>query len=156
MSRYVIRHAKSEANRLTRAAFGKLGASITSEGEEKAAQLKTQLIALGIDPTREHVAVSELQRTQQTAKAAGFNLLTVNELLNEVNTPNLAKTLELISKGQIPKEAIAAAERILKNPPSERVWVTHGLVIAALEVVLGIGQADTLIPDFCEIRELPI
>ena len=53
--------------------------------------------------------------------------------------------------------ALKAAELILESPPEERVWVTHGLVIASLCEVLGIAnQFEHFVPKFCEIRELPI
>jgi hypothetical protein len=101
------------------------------------------------------VAVSELLRTKQTAEIAGFKTININPLLNEVNTPDPVHTKELIKQKILPEEALAAAKALLSNPPKEGVWVTHGLVIAALEQLLKI-QAPAFIADFCEIRELPI
>lgn len=51
---------------------------------------------------------------------------------------------------------ITAAEAILKNPPHERIWITHGLVIAALDQILNGRKPEMLILDFCGVAEFSI
>lgn len=156
MKKLVVRHGTTDANRLTRAAFGKKGAELNAVGLQQARTLSKQFSEIGVDVKCETVAVSELQRTYQTALEAGFQSknIRVYSVLNEVNTSNPANTQLLIAKGELPPEAIAAAKAILANPPKELVWVTHGLVIAALEHLLGQTKPDSFIPNFCEIREI--
>lgn len=156
MKYLVIRHAKTDANRLTRAVFGKSGAPINDEGKQQAKKLHDELIKLNIDPVTEPVVVSELLRTQQTAELAGFKKIEANPLLNEVNTADPKHTLELVAQGKLPEEAIVAARTILANPPKQRIWVTHGLVIAAILQLTGPVNAEELIPKHCEIAEIDI
>jgi len=56
----------------------------------------------------------------------------------------------------LPPEAIKVAKNILANSPKERIWVTHGLVIAAVMHELGKLDQDAFIPDFCEIIEIDL
>lgn len=154
MKYFVVRHGKTDANRMTRVTFGVEGAPINEAGEEQAKSLKLVLLGKGINPETEPVAVSELIRTKQTAETAGFKRIFINSLLNEINTSDPEKTLELIAQAKVPDKAIEAAKALIANPPSEQVWVTHGLVIAALEVQLGISNKDKFIPDYCEVREI--
>jgi hypothetical protein len=76
--------------------------------------------------------------------------------LNEVKTADPQHTQQLIEKRILPAEAIKVAEKLLANPPRERIWVTHGLVIAALLQELGKLEPDTFIPGFCEIIEIEL
>ena len=154
MKYLLIRHAKTDANRLTRAVFGKLGAPINDEGKQQAEKLHDELIKRNIDSATEPVVVSELLRTQQTAELAGFKNITVNPLLNEVNTADPKQTLELVAQGELPEEAIVAAHAILANPPKQKIWVTHGLVIAAIRQVLNVSGTEDLVPKHCEIVEI--
>ncbi len=154
MKYFVVRHAQTDANRITRAAFGVEGAPINDTGKEQAKSLKRILLEKGIDPETEPVAVSELLRARQTAEVAGFKRIFINGLLNEVNADNPEKTLDLISQAKVPEMAARAAQALIANPPSEQVWVTHGLLIAALESELGISNMDKFIPDYCEVREI--
>lgn len=154
MKYLVIRHGQTDANRLNRIAFGKEGAPINDLGVVYAKELGKKLAILGIDISNEFVAVSELLRTKQTAEVAGFINLKINPMLNEINTDDPQRTLELVSQAKLPAQAIIAAKAILANPPEEKIWVTHGLVIAALLVELGISERDKFIPDYCEIREI--
>lgn len=156
MKYLVIRHAKTDANRLTRAVFGKSGAPINDEGKQQAEKLHDELIKLNIDPVTEPVVVSELMRTQQTAELAGFKKIEVNPLLNEVNTMDPKHTLELVAQGKLPEEAIVAAKAILANPPKQRIWVTHGLVMAGILQVLKMAGIKNLVPKHCEIVEIDI
>lgn len=156
MKYLLVRHAQTDANRLTRASFGKRGAPLNKIGVESAKLLYDKLKKLGIDPSHEPVAVSELIRTRQTAEYAGFKQIVAYKLINEVGSTNPYKTQELISKGVIPDEAIESAKNILLNPPNERVWVTHGLIIAAIMNELAVSNPDKLIVDFCEITQISL
>jgi broad specificity phosphatase PhoE len=151
----VIRHGKTDANRLTRAVFGKAGAPLNDEGQVQAKKLKSKLKSIGIDDTTP-VAVSELLRTHETATYAGLKNITINPLLNEVNTSDPQRTLDLVAEGKLPQEAIKAAEAIINNPPKEKVWVTHGLVVAAIQELLGRSDNESFIPDYCEVRTVDI
>lgn len=156
MKRLVIRHAQSEANRTTRPAFGEAGAQLTKGGINQCFNLGVVLIAMGVDRKDEAVAVSEKIRTQQTARHVGFIWTEIYPILNEVSTniPPLDLLVQL-HKGQLPFEAIARAESILDDPPEERIWITHGLVIAGLREVLGM-RSEPLVPGFCEVEEMTI
>lgn len=156
MKYLVIRHAATDANRLTRAVFGVTGASLNDLGEQQAAKLGAELVAAGVDVANTPVAVSELQRTEQTARLAGFKDIVVDPRLNEVNTADPQQTLDLVARGKLPPEAITAAKAIIAHPPKERVWVTHGLVIAALQCVLDQSDIENLVPKNCEIREIEL
>jgi len=155
MKYFVIRHAETDATRLNGHMFGKEGAPLNDAGILTAKKLHDKLKTLGIDPADAKVAVSELLRTRQTALAAGFPKpnLVVNALLNEVNTGNPEATNVLVSQGKLPAKAIEAAQAIIDNPPKERVWVTHGLVLGALREVLGVPG---FIPELGSIVELEI
>lgn len=155
MKYFVIRHGKTDANRLTRAAFGLVGAPLNAEGEQQAKDLHIRLMRMGID-LNIPVAVSRMLRTRQTASLAGFDNLVENKILNEINTPNPKLTQELVAQKKLPPQAIDAARAIIENPPLEKVWVTHGLVIAALQEILGRAPIEDFIPSFCEIRLIEI
>ncbi len=154
MNYLVIRHAKTDANRLTRALFGKTGAPVNDEGKQQIEKLRLELLGLNINLDIEPVAVSELMRTNQTAELAGFSNITINPLLNEVNTADPKQTLELVAQGKLPEEAITAANALLANPPKQKIWVTHGLVMAGLLEVLGLADTKDRIPKHCEIVEI--
>jgi hypothetical protein len=156
MKYLLIRHGKTDANRATRAAFGKAGAPLNDLGIQQATALQQQLVGMGIDLQNETAAISELLRTRETAQYAGLEQLTVNSLLNEVNTLDPIKTMELVQQGILPPEAHDAAKKILENPPTPKIWVTHGLIIAALLVELKQSNQSGLVPDFCEIVEVEI
>ena len=134
----LIRHAKTDANRLTRALYGKKGAAVNDEGRWQAEKLHDELATLGVDLDKETVAVSELLRTQQTAQLVGFKNITVDPLLNEVNTSDPKHTLALVAQGKLPEEAIIAAKAIIDNPPKQKIWITHGLFIAGILQVIGL------------------
>lgn len=156
MKYLLIRHAKTDANRLTRITFGKKGAPINDIGKRQAQVLGRRLAKLEIDTSIAIVAVSELLRTKQTAEIAGFKHIKVNSVLNEINTNNPHKTQELVTQAKLPGRAIIAAREILADPPKEKIWITHGLVIAAILFELGLSDPQNFIPDYCEIREIEI
>lgn len=154
MLHLLICHAQTDANRVTRQAFGKQGAPLNDVGIQQATLLRQQVLAYHLEPTNEPVAVSGLLRTKQTAEIAGFTQIIVNSVLNEINTPDPQKTSMLIRRGILPEEATAAARKVLANPPKEMIWITHGLLIAAILVELKLAAPRKLIPGFCEIREI--
>jgi broad specificity phosphatase PhoE len=126
-------------------------------GKEQARDLGIDLaLSRGIH-RGEAVAVSELLRAKETARLAGFYTLQIYSVLNEVShgLPPL-DLRQLLDNDELPQDAIVQAENILNNPPKERLWISHGLVIAGLCKVLGIHSEKRLIPRFCEIRELDI
>lgn len=154
MQRFVIRHAASTGNRLTRFAFGKDGSPLSELGKQQALELRPVLGSRGIDVTTEHVAVSPKTRAQDTAWIAGFQHLSIYMVLDEVMTGlKHGEAGKMLAAGLMPSEATKAARAILSNPPPERVWVTHGLVLAALLHELGIKNST---PDLCSITELDI
>jgi len=154
MQYFVIRHGMTDANRLTRAAYGKRGAPLNKQGIKQAEKLRTLLKEKGIDIDAEPAAVSEFLRAEQTAEIAGIKKIVVYNVLNEIQSDPV-KTQELIKKGVVPGEAVNAAKKLLKNPPKEKVWVTHGLLIAALLNIIQ-ETKGVIVPDFCEITEINI
>ena len=154
MKYLVIRHGQTDANRLNRAAFGAKGAPLNDLGINQAKLLHDKLISFGINPATQAIAVSELARTHQTAEVAGFKHIFVNNILNEINTSNPELTLQMVARHEVPKQAIKAAKAIIKNPPKEQIWITHGLVVIALQYVLGVTNKDRFEPGYCEIREI--
>ncbi len=155
MKYLLIRHAATDANRLTRALQGKHGAPLNEAGRKQAAKLKQELVKRGIDFSQP-VAVSDFIRTQETARLAGFTDLNVNKIIDEINTGDPKRTQEGVEQGKLPKEAIEAAQAILRNLPEERIWVTHGLVIAALLTALGQSDPEHFIPSQASITEIEI
>ena len=156
MRYYLIRHGKTDANRMTRATYGKQGAPLNDDGKQQAEELHKKLLELGIDLNKEVVAASELLRAQQTAEFAGFQNIVINSILNEVNTPDPQKTTDDLKRGILADEAIVAAKEVLANPPKERIWVTHGQLIAAILAELKQNKLNTFIPDFCEVTEIEL
>lgn len=156
MRYYLIRHGKTDANRTTRAAYGKQGAPLNDEGRQQAGTLHETLLALGIDPRNEVAAVSELLRTQQTAELAGLKKTVTTSMLNEVNTPDPQKTTDDLKRGILAEEAVVAAKNLLAHPPKERLWVTHGQLIAAILAELKQISPNKFIPDFCEVTAIDL
>ena len=123
-------------------------------------KLVPDLSRRGIVPRLSKAAVSQLLRTRQTAEEAGFlpgrtaDYACLNEVKHGMNGADLRR---LLDSGGIPDAAMRAAAEILKRPPKEGIWVSHGLVIAGLCKTLGIDQNyERLVPRFCEVRKLPI
>ncbi|MCA9349949.1 histidine phosphatase family protein [Candidatus Saccharibacteria bacterium] len=163
MDRLLIRHALSEAN--NRANYGRLAfankeALLMPKGILQAQQLGSVLRQEYAVSPEEKVATSTLARTQQTAQEAGLLNYTPYPLLDEVDHGTELPELRLmLDQNQIPETAIEAAERLLKCPPEERIWFTHGLVIAGLSQTLGFDyseHSERLVPKFCEIRTMSI
>jgi len=161
MSVLVIRHGLSEANNranLGTLAFASGEAPLMQLGIEQAWELNQRLrTEYDIDVGNTQVATSQLKRTQETAWEAGFHHLATYPVLNEVDHGmELPKLRTALHFKELPEAALKAAETILENPPTESIWITHGLVIAGLCQILGASQDARFIPRFCEIRELPI
>ncbi|MEV6768734.1 phosphoglycerate mutase family protein [Nocardia sp. NPDC051030] len=159
MTVLVVRHGLSEANNRANvgtAAFGAADAPLMVLGHQQARAVGVRLRdRYGLAPDIE-VAVSTMLRTQQTARSAGFIRQTVHPALDEVRLTDLAETRRAIDAEELPEAARAAAARVLERPPAQRVWFTHGLLIAALCAALDLPSASRFIPRFCEIRELPL
>lgn len=162
MSIIVIRHALSEANNrhnVGTMAFGSREAPLMIEGRAQALQRAATLRSeYGIDAATTAVAVSRLRRTQETATCLGFGQQTQYPLLDEVEHKMKGVELRaLLDSMRLPPAAILAAEEVLQDPPSERVWVTHGLLIAGLCYVLNvIDNYERPVPRFCEVRSLSL
>lgn len=158
----VIRHGLSEANNRDNVgtlAFAAKNAPLMEKGKEQARERAMRLSSdYGINPQTTAVAVSDLLRTRETAKVMGFQQIAPYESLNEVEHGMAGAALRaMLDAGQLPAGALHAAEAILRQPPSQEVWITHGLVIAGLSHVLGIAHRfERLIPRFCEVREFPL
>lgn len=154
----VIRHGLSEANNRESLAFGSSTASLMDKGREQARQLGHLLSTkYALSTAATAVATSRLQRTQETAREAGFLNLSTYSVLDEVeHGMELTILREALDKKQLPAAAVEVAQAVLEDPPRESVWITHGLVIAGLCQVLGVCQDARFIPRFCEIRELPV
>ena len=156
MKRYVIRHGHTGVKRAKRGEFGVEGPPLSELGRQQAAALKQKLTELGIDPNTEPVAVSELIRTHQTADLAGFKNLIVKPVLNEVQTglPH-EEFIKLFMAEKVAPAVLRRAQQVLDNPPAERVWVMHGLLIIGLRELLGV-KAQPFDPEFCSILQLNI
>lgn len=158
----VARHSLSEANNrynYGKPAFGHADAPLMPEGRIIAQDMGVEFETVyDINPAANPVAVSKMLRSQETAIEAGFMDLREYHILNEVDTQLPYPELKAaIADRRHTAIGLKAAELVLKNPPEEAIWVTHGLVIAGLCEVLGIAnQFENFVPTFCEIRELPI
>lgn len=166
MSILVIRHALSEANnRENRGtpAFGDPNAALMEEGKEQARKRgKVLRERYGLNLKLTSVAVSNLRRTRETAELMGFDSDNIHpyDELNEVGQGTKKESLEAmiegVRRGELPEMVLAAARAIRDARLEEKVWVTHGLVIAGLCRIANIHHRfDRVIPRFCEVRELP-
>ncbi len=155
MKHILVRHAETNGTRHTAKDFGPLGAPINEDGVKSAEALHEKLKSMGIDFSQE-VAVSELQRTQQTAKLAGFKNLVISPLLNEVDTIDPDETNRLVANRDLPKEARDAGEKLLANPPEQLFWFTHGQVTAAVLDQLGYDDRGDYVLSFSQIFEIEV
>ena len=164
MSKLLVRHGLSKANdrnNVGALAFGRPDAGLMELGRTNARDLNGIFRTnFGFIPEETPVATSDLLRTKETAREAGFLNLAhyacLNEVIHGMELPELRHMLRIERK--VPTAASRQAERILTNPPTESIWFTHGLVIIGLCNVLGIEREHTtrFVPEFCEIVELPI
>jgi broad specificity phosphatase PhoE len=119
--------------------------------------LKGKFAKIGIDVTKEPVAISDLKRTYETAFYAGLTGFTKYSLLNEIDSGLAPNVLDdMLKQKKLPKAALEAARAILENPPVEKVWITHGLVIGALAHELGISPNELFIPETGSITKLEL
>jgi len=158
MTILAIRHGLSKANDKRLAAFGRRDAILLPLGIEQAKDTGTVLVSKhGINPESEPVAASNMFRSQQTALVAGYTTVRTYSVLDEVNVPKTPELREAIDRNEIIPEAREAAEAVLASPPTEGIWFTHGYLIAALCELTEIDTGNlSFIPEFGEIRELPI
>lgn len=154
----VVRHALSSANIKGSPSYGDPEARLVDEGIEQGEKIGITLArSYGINPALTPVAVSNHNRTDETADAAGFLNRVPYAALNEVeNWKDIPNLRDLIRAGQLPPQAIERARLVLSQPPRESIWITHSLVIAGLCAVLEVHQDKHITPNFGEIRELPI
>jgi len=159
MSKFLIRHGLSQANNRGSLAFASDAAPLMDEGRNQA-RLAADVLRSRHDIVdfTQTVAVSGMRRTHETAESMGFMNLHEYPGLSEVNHGvDLAELRKMLDQDKLPDAALRAAERIMNDPPTEEIWVTHGLVIAGLCKHLGVeDRAMRLVPKFCEIRRLPI
>jgi len=161
MSVLVIRHGLSQANNRENygtPAFDNPDAPLMPEGRRQAIALGARLATeFSIDIAAEPVAVSAMRRPQETAQAAGFKNLNIYPELNEEKGGlSDADIVAAIAARRPPEAARAAARFLIARPPQEKIWITHGLLIAALCQELGVYEETRFTPRFCEIRELPL
>lgn len=157
----VARHgfsAANDRNQYGRPAFDNPESPLMPQGRDQAAELGEKLAnEYGLDVVTEPVAVSMMRRTQETAIVAGFRWLHLYPELNEEKGGSKDEDMRAVLHERRPPAATRkAAQYLIANPPKERVWVTHALLIATLCQELGVYQDARFTPRFCEIRELPL
>ncbi|HKU18893.1 MAG TPA: phosphoglycerate mutase family protein [Candidatus Saccharimonadales bacterium] len=154
---FVIRHAMPTGSRHNQAAFGPQGGPLTEAGVQQAKSLTLRLQEFGIDVTTEPVATSFAKRAYETAKYAGFRRIQKYASLGEVGGDLSPAVLDaLIAAKQVPPAAVAAAHALLAQPPQERVWVTHGQLIAGIAYVLRIPPTELFIPPMGSLTKLSL
>lgn len=142
----LIRHAESTANKGD-VAFGNLDAPLTENAlNNQIPGARKELIEkYGINPDEydRPVAVSEYNRTYQTARELGFRAINKLEIVNEseiYNSDELAG-VNVIQKhvdenGWLPEQELIRARQIIENIQSGtfnyEIIVSHGMVIAGI------------------------
>lgn len=153
---YLVRHAESTGTRYNRHEFSKEGAPLSAFGEQQATSLHKQFEVLGVN-FDDTVATSQLMRTQQTSKLAGFKNRVAYKELNEIEHRLPKDAIEaLITARKVTPAALDAAKLLLQNPPPESIWFTHGMLIAAIAELLDISKDQLFIPDMASINEIEI
>ena len=159
MSIYVARHGLSGANDGRNPAFGSPDAHLLPECVLHARGLgETLHTDFGINLTTDAVATSTFIRTKETAKEAGFIICNEYAVLDEVKHGLTVEEFHRMKETRIlPLHVMNAAEQTLENPPEEKIWISHGLRVAAICQILGVYQdEERLFQRFCEVRILPI
>lgn len=129
---YLVRHAQIDLPDVP-ASIPQLDPSISKDGIMHSRGLLQSFRTLGVVPnTNEPVAVSELLRARQTAIWAGFSILRPTRYLNEIpgGFPTNGQNRDV--KLHVPEQDLAVADTLLENQPHERIWFTHGRLIAAV------------------------
>lgn len=154
---YIIRHGTSEGNRHNQASFGPEGGALNHQGIQEAKALRKELHSLSIDVQTEPAASSIMKRAYETALYAGFKQINKYTSLNEVGGDLPADALDsMLETREAPPSAIAAARKLLSNPPPEKIWVTHGQLIAGIAYVLGIPSSTLFIPKMGTITRIEL
>ncbi|MGH7158132.1 MAG: histidine phosphatase family protein [Candidatus Saccharimonadales bacterium] len=154
---YLVRHATSEGTRHNQASFGPKGGALTETGVQEAKAIRNQFVKLGINVETEPVATSQAKRTFDTARYAGFQHISKYTSLNEAGNGLTPEVLDdMLKNTQAPPAAVAAAQKLLKHPPKEIIWITHGQVIAGIARVLGIPSSELFIPKMGTITKLEL
>lgn len=148
----LIRHAQTDGKPLSEVD----GPELSEFGRAQARGLRGELTRRGIDVSTVAAAVSALLRARQTAADAGLVNTAVYPLLNEVNTADPSRTPKLLDQGLLPEEALAAADALLRDPPRQQIWVTHGLVMMGLLERLGMTDPEHFVPGYCQVIPIQI
>lgn len=156
MQHLIIRHGFTGVKRDDRKLYGLEGPPLNETGIKQSLDLRQELLQRGVNLAKASVAVSELLRTRLTAEHAGFVNITVNSVLNEINTG--MKNMELkafLQTQSLPEVVLQCARAILDKPPQENIWITHGLVIMGLRQLLDL-PSDPFDPPNCSITLIDI
>jgi len=155
---YLVRHGQTVVSRDKKEAwesYGLFGPPLSNAAIEKSHELSAHFGVLGIDVESEVAATSEYLRARQTAEYAGFTSVE-NPLLNEVKTTDSHQSRAMLKEGKVPEEAEAAARALLRDMPAERIWFTHGLIIAGLLYLTGQTKSQDLEPPFATIITIDV
>lgn len=126
-------------------------------GYAQACKTSSVLTEAGIDLGQTPVATSGLKRARETARAIGFTDLTSIALLDEVpHTLSPSALREMIRDRELPPAITATGGQLVKNPPEQPIWIADQFVVAGLCQVLDIYHDRPLLPEACEIREIPL
>ena len=128
-----------------------IGPPLTQLSVEQARYLGIQLRADEEEFDFSMVAISEMLRTEQTARALGAKATRVYPILNEVLLTDEEK--QMLLRNKIPLSVFERGAEILDDPPEEQVVVSHGGPIAGLCAVLGV-QVERFLPVHLETRIL--
>lgn len=152
---HIIRHAKSVGGRHDQLSFGPKGSPLDELGVEQSKLLKIELSRLGIDPATSPVASSATNRSYETAEIAGFKHITEYSSLNGIDSNLSPEKLDaLIARKEASPQAIAAAKKLLANPPPEDIWITHGQLITGIAYVLNIPTSKLFIPELGTVSKI--
>jgi hypothetical protein len=134
-------------------------AYLTKSGKHVARAVGGHLLEMGIDASSSRAAASEYRPLAQTALYAGFDRCNIS-LYDTLNKPkldidDLTKTRMSANNESHPLQ-IAAAERLLADPPEEPVWIMHGVMVKAIKHAIGMSPEHVLIPPMGSINVLDL
>ncbi len=170
MKKILVRHSLSYANDKESPAFGRPEAHLREAGIQHAKMLRPVFEKiLGSKFNSTIVAVSEMNRAQETANYAGFKKQRTYSRLNEYDGDSKRQAMAFVANGDFDNAANSLAvysNDLISTPPEEDIWFTHGLVIAGLtwakdyeEIRIGdfeARKANRFIPYFTSLRILDI